>query len=297
MDLIIESGATKTDICLIDGEGSVHYRTSGINFAIMDMNTVSLVLRDAVSHLNGIACKDVAERVCRVHFYGAGLLGGGAQAVEMLHGIFHSAEIEAESDLVAAARAVCGSEPGIAAVLGTGSNSCLYDGRSVVKNVRPCGYVFGDYGSGNALGRAFLSDYFQGLVPSWLACDFRMAYGLDYASAVAAVYQGDAPARYLASFAPYVLSVARGHGHDGRKCDEDSRRYAVLLIKDNFRTFIGRCLKQYDTSAYGVGAVGSFGYAAGDFFLETAREENVRVVRILRTPMDGLAEYHKAHVQ
>ena len=137
MDLIIESGATKTDICLIDGERSVHYRTSGINFAIMDMNTVSLVLRDAVSHLNGIACKDVAERVCRVHFYGAGLLGGGAQAVEMLHGIFHSAEIEAESDLVAAARAVCGSEPGIAAVLGTGSNSCLYDGRSVVKNVRP----------------------------------------------------------------------------------------------------------------------------------------------------------------
>ena len=124
-----------------------------------------------------------------------------------------------------------------------------------------------------------------------------MAYGLDYASAVAAVYQGDAPARYLASFAPYVLSVARGQGHDGRECDEDSRRYAVLLIKDNFRTFIGRCLKQYDTSAYGVGAVGSFGYAAGDFFMETAREENVRVVRILRTPMDGLAEYHKAHVQ
>ena len=94
MDLIIESGATKTDICLIDGGRSVHYRTSGINFAIMDMNTVSLVLRDAVSHLNGIACKDVAELVCRVHFYGAGLLGDGTQAVEMLQGIFHSADTQ-----------------------------------------------------------------------------------------------------------------------------------------------------------------------------------------------------------
>lgn len=297
MKLIIECGATKTDFCLTGENTDCRFRAAGINLSTTDMDTVSHTVRDAVSRLNALSSPEMYGEVSDVYFYGAGLVREVPELEELLRSVFPSARVELTSDLVAASRAVLGDAPGIAAILGTGSNSCLYDGGTVVKNVLPCGYVFGDYGSGNALGRMFLSDYFQGLMPEELAGDFRIASGADYASSVAAVYRGDAPARYLASFAPYILSAAGGMLHDGRPCGGETLRYAAALVKENFRTFIRRCLKQYDTDTYGVGAVGSFGYAAGNLLVETAGEENVRITRIMKSPMDGLIEYHNRYVQ
>ena len=175
MKLIIECGATKTDFCLTGENTDSRFRAAGINLSTTDMDTVSHTVRDAVSRLNALSSPEMYGEVSDVYFYGAGLVREVPELEELLRSVFPSARVELASDLVAASRAVLGDAPGIAAILGTGSNSCLYDGRSVVKNVLPCGYVFGDYGSGNALGRMFLSDYFQGLMPEELAGDFRIA--------------------------------------------------------------------------------------------------------------------------
>ena len=293
-DIIVESGATKTDFCLMRENGDeFRCRTSGINLATMDTGTVSPVLGDAVSRLNALCGADVGKITARVHFYGAGLLCGDSALDEMLLGFFPHAAVETGSDLLAAARALCGREPGVAAILGTGSNSCEYDGSRIVRKVCSCGYILGDFGGGAALGRSFLADYLQDMMPAALSLDFRSVYGVDYASAVSSVYKGDAPGRYLASFAPYIRSVAAGE----RVVDDSSRAYAAGLVKENFRTFVRRCLKQYDTASYTIGAVGSFGWACRDFLTEVFQEEGIRLSRIMPSPMDGLIEYHREHVQ
>lgn len=292
MRLIIESGATKTDFCLMDGCRTERFRTAGINLATMSPDTAASRIQDALSRLDGISSGDWQNRVEEVHFYGAGLVGRDERIENIFHGIFPCSTVGMESDLTAASRALWGRNAGIAAILGTGSNSCVYDGEKVVKNVRPCGYVLGDFGSGAALGRMFLADYLQGIMPRWLSEDFHRVYSEDYASVVAAVYKGDAPARYLASFAPYIASVAKGVASDSGAPDEESRIYASSLIESNFRTFIARCLKQYDLPACGTGVTGSFACGCREFLEKAAREEGIVIAKFLPSPMDGLIKYH-----
>ena len=155
-----------------------------------------------------------------------------------------------------------------------------------MRNVHSCGYVLGDFGGGAALGKEFLADYLQGLAPEAMSADFCREYGVDYSSAVASVYRGDAPAGYLASFAPYVLSVSSG------KLDKECAAYASGLIKENFRRFFRRCIRQYDTDIYSVGIVGSFGFACRDILEEMASEEGVRISQFMASPMEGLVRYH-----
>lgn len=307
MELIIESGATKTDFHVIGIPGGVCFRSSGINFATMDPDVAALILRDALRHLSyqaeesGITPCEFASSVTAVHFYGAGILDCCSRLSpdsrllpvdEVLRESFPSAEMEYCSDLMAAARALSGDRPCIVLILGTGSNSCLYDGHSIVENIRPCGYVLGDFGSGAALGKMFVADYLQGLMPKWLETDFRMKYALDYASAVKEIYRDKSPARYLASFAPYVLSVAySGSGeHDDISADGESIEYARSLIKENFRTFLRRCVVRY--GGFDAGVTGSFGSAAKDLLVETAAEEGVNIVSFVASPMCGLVKYH-----
>lgn len=291
MELIIESGATKTDYCLYGAEGAVdRCQGAGINFATMDMDTVSPVFRDAVSLLNAGTGHGDAWRqdVSAVYFYGAGLTGRSDALEGLVHEAFPRAVTECRSDLMAAARAVCGDEPGLVAILGTGSNSCLYDGSRIVKNIRPCGYVLGDFGSGAALGKQFLADYLQGLMPEALAEDFRGKYGIDYASAVESVYRGGSPARYLASFAPYIVAAGRHSGRLGAA----SEAYASALVEENFRLFMRRCIKPYGPEYCSMGVVGSFGCACMGTLEKVASEFGISVSRFMPSPMDGLVEYH-----
>lgn len=295
MELIIESGATKTDYCLTDTrEVKMRFPGPGVNLATMDMDTVSLVIRDAVSRLS--PCLDGPEAggarsVEKVHFYAAGLSSGDRRPEKMLRELFPAASVECLSDLMAAARAVCGRRSGMALILGTGSNSCLYDGERIVCNIRPCGYVLGDFGSGAALGKRFLADYLQGLLPGALEEDFRREYGLCYDDVVASVYKGDAPARYLASFAPYVVSVYRG-GDGGRELGPESRGYVRSVLEENFRLFFRRCVVPYGQKGCPAGVVGSFGCACRDVLEEVAALEGINIGCFLASPMDGLITYH-----
>ena len=161
-------------------------------------------------------------------------------------GIFDGIGDKIGNDLLDAARAVCGKEKGIAAILGTGSNSCFYDGVKIVKNVRSAGFILGDEGGGTRLGRLFMSDFLKGLVPADVAEPFAKEYDVDYMTVVRSVYKSETPAKYLGSFAPWIMQY---YG----KSD-----YVTRLVEQNFRDFIERALKQYDIENCPVGVVGGF---------------------------------------
>ncbi len=300
MKLIVESGATKTDYCILGNNKSLsRFRTEGLNLATMSVSNISNVLRKAVSEIS------VPDEISEIFFYGAGLVssmtGQAAPAsvseeLRILDSVLREefknvSAIEYNSDLTASARALWGNRPGIAVILGTGSNSCLYDGCKVGKNVRPCGYIIGDFGSGAALGKIFMADYLQHLMPDELYEKFGRDYGLDYQSVVKAIYGGDAPARFLASFSPYILSLARDS-----ELSPDSLDYLRQIITDNFRIFIRRCLMQYDPCRYMAGVTGSFGCAAKEYLEAAGAEYGIRFSEFLPSPMDGLIKYHSDNV-
>lgn len=263
MKLIIESGATKTDWCAIFSDGSVRrIKSEGINLTLTQGDAFDQLLRKAVAALN-----PSGESISEVHCYAAGLVQPRT-----------SGNIEYASDLLGAARAVCGHKPGITAILGTGSNSCFYDGEKIVKNVRSGGFILGDEGGGASLGRQFMADFLKGLVPEPVSGEFAAAFPVDYLTVVREVYRGERPAAYLASFAPWILE------RYGR-CD-----YVTALVEDNFRSFVRRCIRQYEAAP--VGIVGGFAKANEAILRKVFAAEGVAVSTILADPTEGLIRYH-----
>ena len=285
MVLIVESGATKTDWLALAGNGTqVSVKTGGMNISSMPEDVVNEVVESAVAEFR----KSGVSQFESIHFYAAGLICQPGEAVpamaatldKVMRGFFQDASIEYASDTLAAARAVCGHEPGVAAILGTGSNSCFYDGEKIVRNVRSGGFILGDEGGAARLGRLFMSDFLKGLVPEPVAGEFARDFQVDYMTVVRNVYKGDAPAGYLGSFAPWIT---------GRY---DSCSYVKGLVDGNFRDFVERALKQYDIDRYPVGVVGGFGYANKDILLRIAEPYGIRFSRIIKAPIDGLADFH-----
>lgn len=276
MKLIVESGSTKTDWAAV---GMCRFRTSGINLSVMPARAILEVLLQARELLEENIPEGRNADPDEILFYGAGLAGSSSLLVldKALKAVFPSASVAYGSDLLAAARAAFDRKPGIVAILGTGSNSCLYDGSKVVFNVRPGGFILGDEGGGVSLGRAFIADCIKGLLPESLSDSFTEEYGLTYEQIVEKVYQGTSPAAFLASFVPFILE----HRDD---------QYVRDLIDSNFRSFIIRCLKQYDLEANDVAVVGSFGCACRDELISLGREYGVRFTYFIKSPIDRLVE-------
>lgn len=275
--IIIDSGATKADWCAFDGASRLQTKTPGMNLSTMPEAVVAEIASGAITAL-GLDNASVSE----VHFYAAGLIAGSPAAESMaglLSRSFPSAEVECTSDLLAAARAVCGHEKGIAAILGTGSNSCLYDGENIVRNIRSGGFILGDEGGGACLGKLFMADFLKGLVPEPLASEFASSFDVSYMTVVKNVYRGDAPSAYLGSFAPWILA------HSGTE-------YVDSLIERNLMDFVGRALRQYDLKAYPVGFVGGFACACAPVIERIAAAEGFSISTIVPAPLDKLVEYH-----
>ena len=171
-----------------------------------------------------------------------------------------------------------GGWAGVAAILGTGSNSCLFDGLSIVRNVRSGGFILGDEGGGASLGKLFLSDFLKGLVPEPIASEFASSFEADYLSIVNRVYHSPAPAAYLGSFAPWILSHA------------DSHPYMRALIDRNLNSFIQRVLLQYDCER--VGFVGGFASAFASSLKRLCAEAGIEVSSIIASPLENLISYH-----
>lgn len=287
MIIIVESGATKTDWCAVAADGSViPVRTAGMNIATMPIEAIKAIINEAAPQLN-----PNGEKVTELHYYAAGLIIPEGEKIPpvaknldaSLKEYFPDAEMEYASDLLDAARAVCGHKPGIAAIMGTGSNSCLYDGKNIVKNVRSAGFILGDEGGGACLGKMFMADFLKGLVPEPVSSEFVRDFQVDYFTVVQKVYKSDAPSKYLGEFAPWIMARY------------DSCDYVRELVDRNFRNFIERALSQYDIRKYPVGVVGGFGYAHQEKLRKVAAEYGIRFSEIIATPIEGLIKYHTSN--
>ena len=277
MILIVESGATKSDWRVISKDGKEMKRiiAEGVNVSTMRMDAIKNIISETAGQL-------AQDGISEIYFYTAGVVTEdiSSELKSVLNRTIPCAICDIQNDLTAAARAVCGHSTGIAAILGTGSNSCLFDGEKIIQRVYSCGYIIGDEGSAATLGKFFIADFLKGLVPAEVAADFASRYDSDYATIVQNVYSSEAsPSGYLGSFAPFIM-------------EHYSDEYIRELVEGNFRSFIRRSLKQYDTERYPVGVVGGFGYALKDIFAKVAEEEGVKISRFIKEPIDGLIDYH-----
>ncbi|MBO7248966.1 MAG: ATPase, partial [Bacteroidales bacterium] len=200
MQLIADSGSTKVDWRAIKEDGSVvEISTEGINPVFQTREQILDIFNTKLVPVLGNGVK-------QIFFYGAGVVS--PEICGALSGyfkeVFPESECYAASDVLAAARALCGHKPGIACILGTGSNSCMYDGKDIVKNVRAGGFILGDEASGGYLGKRLISDFIKGLLPKEIEEVFVERYGLDYMAIVQKVYKETLPSRFLASFSPFL---------------------------------------------------------------------------------------------
>ena len=284
MTIIAESGATKTD-WLVDGKP---FRTGGINLSVMTDGDIRDSVAEAANVIAEQCVQGSSKSAAELYFYSAGMVSDRdrQRMSEIIAEVFPGAEVECASDLLAAARALWGDAPGVVAILGTGSNSCRYDGVSVTDNVRPGGYILGDEGGGAALGKRFLSDYIKNLMPETVAEKFRARYPMEYHDIVDAVYRGANPAGFMASFAPFIMEKAA------------EEPYLQNLVRENLRSFISRSLLTYKNQdeKLSVGVVGSVGAACREMLLELGPEYGLDFCRFIASPINALADYHSSRV-
>src|SRR5690606_36029744 len=190
--LVADSGSTKTDWGVISADGSIrHFSTSGYNPFFMDIDSIEKAISTELSvHVDPI-------EVHRVFVYGAGCQDGQVQNMEAaLHQVFIKATtIQVSVDLLAAAKALLGDGPGFAAILGTGTNTCLYDGRAISYHIDSLGFLLGDEGSGAAMGKRILADFLRNQLPDDVRSAFERKYGLSEATLMEQVYASGEPNR------------------------------------------------------------------------------------------------------
>jgi N-acetylglucosamine kinase-like BadF-type ATPase len=215
-----------------------------------------------------------------VYFYGAGCVYD--RVAVMRRAIARSmptAAIEVNTDLLGAARALCGREAGIACILGTGSNSCFYDGRQIVRNVSPLGFILGDEGSGANMGKHLIGNLMKDMMPSGLKEKFLRQYGMTLPEIIDRVYCQPYPNRFLASFSPFIL----------QNVSEPSVRKLVL---DCFKSFFVRNVSKYDFRRHKVHFAGSIAFHFRDILKEAARRSGFRIGLVVDSPVDGLIAFH-----
>lgn len=277
MILIADSGNTKTDWCCIDGLDAVNsFSTSGLNALILPKDKVLSIFQSEVSE------KTEGMSFSHIYFYGAGCIDASVKlkVEEALSKVFPNATVTVESDLLGAARSLCGDKPGIACIIGTGSNSCLYDGTEIVDNVPSLGYILGDEGSGAVLGRMLISDVMKGVLPESLVKKFQERYNLDPVTVVHRVYNESDANRFLASVTPFLL--------------ENIEEPAIhRLVLNAFKSFFTRNIMCYDNYKNKlINVTGSIGWYFKDVLHEAADAMDCSLGAISRAPMEGLVDYH-----
>ena len=275
--LVADSGSTKTDWALISFDApEICFSTLGLNPSLMPDNQIREILRMEVKSILGDVRPD------EVFFYGAGCRKTIAPLVEYaLCDELKCKKAIVDTDMLGAARALCGNEPGVACILGTGSNSCVYDGNAIADNISPLGYILGDEGSGASIGKHFIGDLFKRQYPKIVHEIFSNDYGYSLDDVIQRVYRTPDANRFLASFAPFV-----------KKC------VYIPEVKDmvieEFCSFIKRNVAGYaESKILPVNFVGSI---AANFSsqLETAMDIcGYKIGKIKQRPIEGIIEYHK----
>jgi glucosamine kinase len=274
--LIADSGATKTEWCVI-GSGKIkNIITQGISPYFLDANQIqALLLQELIPALKNVV-------VDEIFYYGTGCANpANAKLVKVaLKRVFPSASIDVTHDLLAAARALCGREKGVACILGTGSNSCYYNGKKIVKNSPGLGYVLGDEGSGTYLGKKVIQHYLYGTFDDELRGRFDLTYTTTATEILENVYKRPLANRYLASFTGF-LAENRGH-------------YMVEnIIEDGLNDFYFNHLCKYrEIWNLPVNFAGSVAYGFRDVLVSLCSSYEFELGKVLQKPMSGLIEYH-----
>ncbi|PLB85768.1 ATPase [Dysgonamonadaceae bacterium] len=273
--LIADSGATKTDWCVAQKGEIVHRFTGkGISPIYQTEDEIALEIEQNVYPV----FKD--RPINAVYFYGSGCIPEKEGIVRRaIHRYFPERAIDVYSDLIAAAHALCGHNVGIACILGTGSNSCEWDGERIVNQIPPLGFILGDEGSGAVLGKRLVSDALKNRLSPGLKEKLLDRYGLDQATIIDKVYRQPFPSRFLAGLSPFILE----HIHDE----------SIRNIVDNcFSDFFERNVMQYDFRKNKVNFVGSIAFHYAPYLKEVAAKKGATIGKIIASPMEGLIEYY-----
>lgn len=276
MLIIADSGSTKTTWSLVHtgNEAIKTVVTSGINPMYQDEENILMLLNREFADRPG----EPAD----IYFYGAGCINNGVNKTvsSALTRFFNCASPNVDTDLKAAARALCQNEPGIACIIGTGSNSCFYDGREIVKNVSPLGYMLGDEGSGAVIGRKFIADLLKNQLPVPVKEKFFSTYDLKPHEIMENVYKKPFPNRFLAQFTRFLHEYIA----------EPSLKQ---IVKSSFGEFFKRNVSQYPESQHmAIHFTGSVAYYFESLLRATADEMGYTTGRITQSPSEDLVKYH-----
>lgn len=276
MMLIADSGSTKTDWCVIlDNTPIKRIGTKGLNPFFQSEEEIQQELTHSL-------LPQLPEgTIDSVYFYGAGCTPEKAPTLRraIADSLPVVGNIKAYSDMLAAARGLCGREAGITCILGTGSNSCFYDGKEIVNHISPLGFILGDEGSGAVLGKLLVGDILKNQLSPTIKEVFLKQFDLTVPEIIDRVYRQPFPNRFLASLSPFIA----------QHLEEPGIRQLVL---GSFIAFLRRNVMQYDYTQYPAHFIGSVAHCYKEILQEAAQETGIRIGKTLQSPMEGLIQYH-----
>ncbi len=275
MKLIAESGSTKTDWVLLSNSDTTFFQTSGINPFYQEEEAIRAVFREVSTY-----CKE--KTLSELHFYGAGCAFPKQKLMlkALLQSAFDATIIGIHSDLVGAARALCGNGDGIVCILGTGSNSCLYQNGEIVQNVSPLGYILGDEGSGATLGKLFLSDLLKNQLSNSLSEQFFEEQRITKEEILEHVYKQPFPNRFLGTFSQFLAKNI-------------NQKEIHQIVSRSFDDFFKRNVNQYNRSDLSIYFAGSIALAFEEILRTVCKQNGYKIGGLLKNPIEGLIKYHK----
>lgn len=277
MIIIADSGGSKIDWRFLKTDLSIGQAYSqGFNPYYQPIDHLQNIIRESL-------LPHISEYVTKIFYYGTGVSSEKNQQLiqSAFAEHFEDAKIEIGWDLLAAARALCGQEPGIACIIGTGSNSCHYDGQRIVDNVANLGWILADEGSGTSLGKQLVFDYFRKNMPEKLNAQFRARFPWTREEVLEKVYQQEKPSSFLASFAKFIFQHLK-------------EPYCYKLVYTSFSTFYENNIMKYDNyKNLKVHFTGSIAFYFSDVLRQVANDKGVTVKNILEGPIAGLTLYHQ----
>lgn len=276
--LIADAGATKIDWILADtaSETPKRHTSRGINALLSSGAEASQTFLEVRKSLGGLDSSDA------LYYYGAGCATPAicAKIKEALGKVWPGTPAEVESDMTGAARALFGDKPGVACILGTGSNSCLYDGERITDNIPALGYILGDEGSGAALGKRLVGDVYKRQLPEKIRQEFLAGFGFTQGEILERVYRSEAPSRFLASLVPFIHSRLWNP-------------YIYSMVIEEFKRFFKRNVAMYEGNRrLPIGFAGSIASNFEKPLREAAASQGFEIASIIQSPAEGLIKYH-----
>lgn len=279
MILIADSGSTKTDWRGVDSNQKI------TSFQTIGFNPYHISEKEILVELSSSKLNTIQQEVKQVIFYGAGCssLEKNNEIKIALQQFFLNAKVEVNHDLLAAARALCGHENGMVGILGTGSNTCLFDGENIVKNVSSLGYILGDEGSGSYIGKTFITALFNNELSQEVVHKYQQQFKYNLNDVLDAVYKKPLPNRFLAQFAPFVF-------------EQKSVPEIASIIDVCFNSFFEKHICKYENyQQYPLNIVGSVGYIFKDEIEKVAARYHVKLGKVIKQPIEELVRFHTKH--